>query len=812
MTPLPVATIFKKMKKLTTIFAVLFLCYTCPIQAQQVKGLVLDSETKAPLWGASIQVEGVQKGTISDSKGNFSLSNLPANTTLVVSFVGYEPKQISVTNAEKILLNRSNFLQDEVIVKATRADENSAMAFSDVGAKTLNKNNLGQDMPVLLQFTPSVVMTSDAGAGVGYTGIRIRGSDATRVNVTINGIPVNDSESQGTYWVNMPDFASSVQSVQIQRGVGTSTNGAGAFGGSVNMQTNEFKEKSFGEILLSGGSFGTLKSTIKVGSGLLAGKFTVDGRLSRIVSNGYIDRASSNLQSAYISGAYFGKNSLLRLNYFTGLEKTYQSWYGTPESRVTGSLEGMQGYIDRNYLSADEAKNLLSSGRTYNYYTYLNQIDHYAQDHLQLLTHHRLSPNWDLDLNAHYTYGRGYYEEFKPDVDVANYGLKPRVFPGGLNIVRQKWLDNDFYGSTFALRYEGSKTLRFTLGGAWNRYEGRHFGKIISGNYLPAEWVNYEWYRSRSQKTDLNLYGKMNVEFHPAWNAYVDLQYRGLGYTMAGIADKRQDIGRTLNYDFFNPKVGLTHVISPNAKLFTSYSLGSTEPSRQDFIDNPSRAPRPEFLRVWELGYQQRFTKFGFQFNAYWMQYEDQLVLTGALNSVGEAIRTNAPESYRMGVEASWNYQIHPRWLWQGNVTLSQNKIRNFTEYVTDYDTYEEKSVAHGLTDIAYSPSLIAGSTMTYLRGAWEASLLSKMVGKQFLDNTSTNARSLPAYATQDVRVAYAISKKIRATLLANNVMNTLYASNGYTYSYLYAGDLTTENFQYPQAGFNFLVGLQIHL
>ena len=264
------------MKKLTTIFAVLFLCYTCPIQAQQVKGLVLDSETKAPLWGASIQVEGVQKGTISDSKGNFSLSNLPVNTTLVVSFVGYEPKQISVTNAEKILLNRSNFLQDEVIVKATRADENSAMAFSDVGAKTLNKNNLGQDMPVLLQFTPSVVMTSDAGAGVGYTGIRIRGSDATRVNVTINGIPVNDSESQGTYWVNMPDFASSVQSVQIQRGVGTSTNGAGAFGGSVNMQTNEFKEKSYGEILLSGGSFGTLKSTIKVGSGLLAGKFTVE--------------------------------------------------------------------------------------------------------------------------------------------------------------------------------------------------------------------------------------------------------------------------------------------------------------------------------------------------------------------------------------------------------------------------------------------------------------------------------------------------------------------------------------------------------
>lgn len=800
------------MKKLTTIFTVVFLCFASALQAQQIKGLILDRETKAPLWGASIQVEGIQKGTMSDAKGQFTLSNLPQSAHLLVSFVGYEPFRISAKDAQEVLLKRSNFLQDEVIVKATRADENSAMAFTDVGANALNKSNLGQDMPVLLQFTPSVVMTSDAGAGIGYTGIRIRGSDATRVNVTINGIPVNDSESQGTFWVNMPDFASSVQSVQIQRGVGTSTNGAGAFGGSVNMQTGEFKDKSYGEILLSGGSFGTLKSTIKVGSGLLAGKFTVDGRLSRIVSDGFIDRASSNLQSAYISGAYFGKKSMVRLNYFTGLEKTYQSWYGTPESRVTGSLEAMQAYIDRNYLSADEAKNLLSSGRTYNYYTYANQIDNYAQDHLQLLTHHKLSPAWNLDLNAHYTYGRGYFEEFKPDVEVENYGLKPRNFPGALNIVRQKWLDNDFYGSTFAFRYEGSKILRFTFGGAWNRYVGRHFGKIISGNYLPAEWVNYEWYRSRAQKTDLNLYGKMNVEFHPAWNAYVDLQYRGVGYTMAGIGDKRQDIGRTLSFDFFNPKVGLTHVISPNAKLFTSYAVGSKEPSRQDFIDNPGRAPRPEFLRDWELGYQQSFSKFGFQLNAYWMQYVDQLVLTGALNSVGEAIRTNAPDSYRFGVEASWNYQIHPRWLWQANVTLSQNKIRNFTEYLTDYESYEEKSIAHGLTDIAYSPSLIAGSTITYTRGAWEASLLGKFVGKQYLDNTSNEARALPGYVTQDVRLGYTFSKKIRATLLANNVLNSLYSSNGYTFSYLYAGDLTTENFQYPQAGFNFLLGLQIRL
>jgi iron complex outermembrane receptor protein len=356
--------------------------------AQKIQGLVFDQETKAPLWGASVSVKGSQKGNVTDAKGHFSLS-APSDAVLQVRFVGYEPVEVKASQSNSITLKKSNFLQDEVVVKATRADENSAMAYSNVSAADLGKSNLGQDMPQLLNFTPSIVTTSDAGAGVGYTGIRIRGSDATRVNVTINGIPVNDSESQGTYWVNMPDFASSVNSVQIQRGVGTSTNGAGAFGGSGNMQTNSYEPKAYGEVNASGGSFGTLKTTIKAGSGLLGGKFTVDGRLSRIVSNGYIDRASSNLQSAYLSAGYFGAKSFLRLNYFVGKEKTYQSWYGTPESRIAGSTSVMQDYIDRNYLTSAEADNLVKSGRTYNYYTYANQTDNYTQDHLQLITNHR---------------------------------------------------------------------------------------------------------------------------------------------------------------------------------------------------------------------------------------------------------------------------------------------------------------------------------------------------------------------------------------------------------------------------------------
>ncbi|MHA8095326.1 TonB-dependent receptor [Aquirufa lenticrescens] len=789
------------MKKATTLIITLILCVQS-VFAQKVQGIVFDLETKAPLWGASVAVKGSQKGNVTDAKGHFNLT-VTKDAILTVRFVGYDPVEITADKASQIALKKSNFLQDEVVVRATRADENSAMAYSNVSAAELGKSNLGQDMPLLLNFTPSVVTTSDAGAGIGYTGIRIRGSDATRVNVTVNGIPINDSESQGTFWVNMPDFASSVNSVQIQRGVGTSTNGAGAFGGSVNMQTNTFEPKAYGEVNASGGSFGTLKTTIKAGSGLLGGKFTIDGRLSRIVSDGFIDRSSSNLLSAYFSAGYFGAKSFIRLNYFTGKEKTYQSWYGTPESRINGSVSEMQAYIDRNYLSAAEADNLVNSGRTYNYYTYDNQTDNYAQDHYQLMTNHRLSEVWNLDLNAHYTYGRGYYEEFKPSADLTNYGFSGLLVKS-VDVIRRKWLDNDFYGSTFALNYTGSQQIKFTFGGAWNRYVGRHFG------VLQDPYPGREWYRSRSQKTDLNLYAKVNINLSAAWNAYVDLQYRTVGYRMNGTADKFLALDADNSYAFFNPKFGLTHQISEQAKVYASVSAGSKEPSRQDFVDNPGAAPRAEYLQDYELGYQRSGTKYAFQLNGYFMNYQDQLVLTGAVNSTGDAIRKNVDDSYRLGVEASLNYQISKRLLWNGNVTLSQNRIRHFKEEIVDYDTYDMPVIHHENTDIAYSPSLIAGNTLTYVVGAFEASLLSKYVGKQYLDNTSNEGRSLKAYTTQDIRLKYTLKKGPSFTLLLNNVLNELYSSNGYTYSYRYAGATTTENFYYPQAGFNFLLGASI--
>jgi iron complex outermembrane receptor protein len=790
------------MKKLVTLF---FLIFTHVIFGQKVEGIVIDQETNAPLWGASVRVQGTQRGVLTDVKGRFSFAEVSSSAMLNVSFVGYQPLNIPATAASRILLVRSSYLQDEVVVQATRADENSAMAYSNVSAAELNKSNLGQDMPMLLNFTPSVVVTSDAGAGIGYTGIRIRGSDATRVNVTINGIPVNDSESQGTFWVNMPDFASSVNSVQIQRGVGTSTNGAGAFGGSVNMQTNTFEEKAYADLNSSGGSFGTLKTTLKVGTGLMNGKFTVDGRLSRIVSDGYIDRASSNLQSAYISAAYFAKNSFIRFNYFTGRERTFQSWYGTPESRLTGSVTDMQAFIDRNYLSAADAQNLLNSGRTYNYYTYDNQTDNYAQDHLQLLTNHRLSANWNLDLNFHYTYGRGYFEEFKPASDLQSYGLgaKPIV-----DIVRQKWLDNDFYGSTFALKYEGSERLKLTFGGAWNRYIGRHYGLIVE----PVAFAGNEWYRSRSQKTDLNVYAKANWSIATAWNAYLDVQYRTVGHKMAGTADKLQDISQVWSYQFANPKLGITHVLSSNAKVYASYAVGSKEPSRQDFVDNPGTTPRPEFLQDFEMGYQRVGKKYSLQLNGYRMNYRDQLVLTGAVNSTGDAIRTNVASSYRMGLEAIVKYQLSKRFSWEANGTWSQNRIDQFQEKMIDYENFETVVIDHGTTDIAFSPAIIAGITWTYTNGPFEASILRKYVGKQYLDNTSSDSRSIPAYFTRDIRMQYRFKKKIVFSLLLNNITNEQYTSNGYTYSYQYAGQTTTENFYYPQAGFNFLMGLAIRL
>lgn len=764
-----------------------------------ISGKITDAESGKTLSGTTISLENTTRGTTTNSQGFYQLKNLKSGAyVLKISYLGFTKitKAVDLQKDETFdfSLQKSTFEADEVVVNATRANANSAMAFSNIGKEYLQKQNLGQDIPQLLNFTPSLVTTSDAGAGVGYTGIRIRGTDASRINVTINGIPINDSESQGTYWVNMPDLASSTNSIQIQRGVGTSTNGAGAFGATVNISTNEFRKDPYAEINNSIGSFKTRKSTILVGSGLLNGKFTVDARLSKLVSDGYIDRASSDLKSFYLSGAYFGKKSLVRLNVFSGKEKTYQSWYG---------------------LSEDQ----LLTNRTANFYTYPNQTDNYQQDHYQLLSSHVLASNWTLNLNLHYTKGAGYYEEYKEADKFSNYGL-PNIINGTetikkTDLIRRKWLDNNFYGTTFSLDYQGNSKISATIGGAYNQYDGNHFGEIIWAKYAQNIPLGQRWYENNSIKKDFNLYGKLNYALSEKLNAFADLQVRTVNYNMKGTANKLQDITQQVNYSFFNPKFGLTYQLNNTSTVFGSYSIGNKEPSRQDFVDNAPKYPQAETLNDWEVGYKTQLSKVALSVNGYMMNYKNQLVLTGKVNDVGEAIRVNVPESYRMGIEIEASVQVAKTLKINANATFSNNKIKNFTETVPNYDGDADGINQFAETNIAFSPSTIMGSQILFtpLKNL-EFGFLSKYVGKQYLDNTTNDKRKLNAYFTNDFRAIYTVKgkllKEVNFSLLVNNLFNTLYESNGYSYSYMYDKQIVTENYYYPQAGTNVMCGVNL--
>ncbi|MFN3488549.1 MAG: TonB-dependent receptor [Emticicia sp.] len=709
-----------------------------------------------------------------------------------------------IVNCSLIIVNAQDSTSirqlNEVVVSATRANEKTGMAFTNVYQKDIKKVNLGQDMPFLLNQLPSVVVTSDAGAGVGYTGIRIRGTDPTRINVTLNGIPYNDSESQGTFWVNMPDFASSAQSIQVQRGVGTSTNGAGAFGASININTLGYEQDAFGETNFSVGSFNTLKTNVLASTGLLNGHFVVDARLSKLSSDGYIDRAASDLKSFYVSAGYYGKNNFVRFNAFSGKEITYQAWEGVPER-------------------------FLKTNRTFNPYTYDNQVDDYQQDHYQLISSFKLSKNWTFNPTLHYTKGRGFYEQFRESQSFANYGL-PNVIIGRdtikrTDLVRRKWLDNDFYGATYSLDYQSSKKFSANIGGGWNKYDGDHFGEIIWARNASTSDIRYRWYESNSIKTDFNIYTKGYYQVSEALNFFADLQYRTVSYDIKGVNDDRTDITQQSNYQFFNPKFGVNYQLSKTSSVYASYAVGNKEPSRQDFVDN-AQAPLAETLRDLEIGYRTAGQKLSFDANFYYMNYKNQLVLTGQVNDVGNTIRVNVPESYRAGLELMANWKFAPRWALSANTTFSQNKIKNFTETIVNYDGDANQINSLSKTDISFSPNLIAGGQLSYNPAKnVELALMTKYVSKQFMDNTSDDNRSLDAFFVNDVRASYSIKpkaerrpivKELTFSLLVNNIFNHLYESNGYTYSYIYDKQITTENFYYPQAGTNFLLAVKVRL
>ena len=625
-----------------------------------------------------------------------------------------------------------------------------------------------------MNFLPSVVTTSDAGTGVGYTGIRVRGSDATRVNVTINGIPYNDAEGSGTYFVDLPDFASSVQSLQLQRGVGTSTNGAGAFGASLNMLTDSYSKNSYGEISNSAGSFNTLKNTVKFSTGLMNDHFEIAGRLSQIKSDGYIDRASSDLKSYFLQGTYVGKTTLIKALVFGGKEKTYQSWYGIDGETMAG---------DRTFNYAGMFTDAFGNTRFYD-----NQTDNYQQDHFQLHWNEKVSTKWNTNLAIHYTKGKGYYEEYQNNQNFADYGLPPVSGQTTTDLIRQKWLNNDFYGTTFSANYKNKK-VDFIFGGAYNQYKGKHYGEVIWARYAATSELGDHYYDYYGNKNDANVFTKINYQLTYKFSLYGDLQYRNVTYKADGVADN--PVNDTFN--FFNPKAGLNYTINSKNILYASYAKANREPNRTDYEGG---TVKPEKLNDYELGWRYTNTKVKWNTNVYYMAYKDQLILTGNLDNVGNPIRSNSEKSYRLGLEIDATVALSKQVSIRPNLTLSQNKNVDLNV----------DGVNFGNKNISYSPSVVAGNIFVYQpTEGLQISVLSKFVGEQYLNNIEVKEAKLPNYFVNDLNVSYEIKpksifKSIVFSGLLNNGFNKKYISNGYMY------DVTP--YYYPQAGRNFLVGM----
>ena len=692
----------------------------------------------------------------------------------------------------------SFLLLEPVEVKAIRAGENSPFTKTNLTRKQIEKVNLGQDLPFILNQTPSVVVNSDAGNGVGYTGIRIRGSDASRINVTLNGVPFNDAESQGNFFVDLPDFSSSVGSIQVQRGVGTSSNGAGAFGASINISTNEPNLKPYVEFNNSYGSFNTWKNTLKVGSGLVGDHFTTDFRLSQITSDGYIDRATSDLKSFYFSTAYLGKNNSIRFNMFSGKEKTYQAWYGVSEADLKTNRT-------INYAGMERP------GEPYD-----NETDNYKQDHYQLFYNQDITKRLKFSTGLFYIRGKGYYEQYKADEAYADYGLPEPVYGSDVitntDLVRQLWLDNDFYGNIFSLHYKDNGS-QLTLGGGWSRYKGNHYGDVVwaeKGLALPGRWYDLD-----ADKNDFTIYFKQQTKVGSVVSVFYDLQYRRVKYDIDGFRYNPQ-LSVNSKYNFFNPKFGLS--FEKNSwSGYLSYSRGQKEPNRDDFEASLTQQPKAEKLNDFEVGVEKKSNNCTIGITGYYMHYKDQLVLTGKINDVGAYTRTNIPKSYRAGVELVAAAKICSWLNASGNFSYSSNKVEDFIEYIDDYDNGIQKTNQYSSTDIAFSPSIVGGATINFIpfRNG-ELSFIGKYVGKQYLDNTQNESRKLNAYYTQDARFIYTISKKwlkeVNIILQANNVFDKLYEPNGYTFSYYYGGSLTTENYYFPMAGRNYMVGLNVRL
>jgi iron complex outermembrane receptor protein len=778
-----------------------FLIFSNVVAQLQLNGKLVQQDNTQAIENSIIYLDQSNNPYFTDKEGVFLIPDLSKGDHILrVVKDGYDEltRSFKMDKNEFLLLelylkgtspeNKAiykSLFTDEVIVKATRANENTPTTTSTITAEQLREENLGQDLTYLLESEQSVVVFSDAGNGVGYTSMRIRGTDMSRINFTINGIPYNDPESQAVFLVDVPDLASSIKDIQIQRGVGSSTNGAAAFGASVNMNTNTLNDKAYVELNNSVGSFATFKNTLKLGTGLIKDKFSFDARLSHLKSEGYVDRAKAKLWSYYLSGAYYGDNTIVRFNHFSGIETTYQSWNG----------------VDRATLESERTFN--SSGTDYGYKAtpYDNEIDQYKQDHYQLFVSQQIKSNWVANIGVFYTKGKGYYEQYKVESKLANYGLENVVFGTDTlertDLIRRRWLDNDFYGATFSINYQKIKKLDFTLGGAWNQYDGMHFGEIIWAQYASNSAIRDRYYENNGQKTDFNIYAKANYNITKKLIAFLDLQYRRVSYNVSGIDNDQRYIFFDEDYNFLNPKAGLNLLINQHSNAYASFAVANREPTRTDFIDRDEK-PLSETLYNVEAGYKYAKKYLRFSANYYYMYYKDQLVLNGQLNDVGSTLRINVDKSYRTGIEASAGVDLVKIISLDANATWSVNEIKSFED---------ENGQKHDHTKIAYSPQWIGGINLKIrpVKGVTLA-FVNKFVGKQYLDNTTNENLSLKRYNQSDIRLSYVthtdIIKDIEISFLLNNFTNRNIVSN----AYVYAG----EAYYFPQAKINFLLGLNL--
>ena len=803
-----------------------------------VSGTITDGRSQQGLPGATILLDGAAVGT-TDARGAFELPSVAAGPhELRVTFVGYDALNSRLNGQPggqqlSLALQPAAILTGEAVITAQRANDRTGTAYTNVSRQDLEKRNFGQDLPYLLDQTPSVVVNSDAGAGVGYTDIRIRGTSNTGINMTINGVPLNDAESHGSFLVNLPDLSSSISSLQIQRGVGTSQNGGAAFGASINISTLDNRREAYAESQNSYGSFNTWKNNVQFGSGLVGKYFTFDGRLSRIVTDGYMKRAASDLKSYYFAAGFQRQNTLLKFITFSGREKTYQAWNGVPEPAITGNGALLSQFVRNGELSTADSARVVQEGRRYSYYTYDNQTDNYQQNHYQLHLAQGFGDNWNLGATAHLTRGFGYYESFRANRRLGNYGL-PNVVLGTTTVSRtdlvdRKWLDNYFYGGTFALNYQpkADDRLQATIGGAWNRFENDHYGEVIWARYASTGNIRQRYYFNAARKTDYNAYARATVLLFERLSLYGDAQVRRIRYGIDGVEHEPNspravkgvvDVTTHVDYTFFNPKAGAAFTLAEGQQLYASYAIGQREPVRADFTDRPAGdvSAKPEKLQDLEGGYRATLpdllgagTTVRLEANYFRMNYRNQLVATGQLNDVGTALRTNVARSYRTGVEltaaAAWADKLSL----STTATLSRNRILN----------YRNDSLASDVartTTISYSPAFVGAATLEGqpLKGL-RLALLGKAVSQQFLDNTASQQRRIAPYQVLDFRARYSLHpsfmREIELGLLVNNVLNRKYVANGYTYTYVGAsGGPETFNWYFPQATRNFLASVGV--